>query len=148
MSNKIILISCVSKKSDKIEKAKHLYESPLFKSSLAYAYRQKPHKIFILSALHCLLDLNKRISPYNVTLSNIPKRKRYTGLIVLTPAEKIKWGTKVIKKLSAQADLNKDTFVILAGAGYINPIKNSIKNMITPLLGKRYGERVKFLNEN
>ena len=77
---KIILIACVSKKGDKKAKAKDLYRSPLFRSSLSYAYRQNPDKIFILSALHHLLDLEKEIEPYNVTLSNVPKNKRKPGL--------------------------------------------------------------------
>lgn len=148
MSKRIILISCVSKKSNHVAKAKDLYKSPLFISSLAYAYRQKPDKIFILSALYGLLDLDKRIAPYDVTLSNIPKNKRYSGLIVLTPAEKVKWGAEVVRQLSIESDLNRDTFIILAGAEYINPIIDSIKKIEIPLKGKRYGERVKFLNEN
>ncbi|MEJ0102404.1 MAG: DUF6884 domain-containing protein [Bacteroidota bacterium] len=148
MQKKIILISCSSKKGDKKAKAKDIYKSQLFKSSLAYAYRHKPDKIFILSALHCLLDIEKVISPYDVTLSKVPKAKRHDGLTVLTQPEKIIWGVKVIEQLSKQADIMKDTFIVLAGVEYIKPIKESIINLITPLKGKRQGERVKFLNEN
>lgn len=145
---RIVLISCVSKKRSTKTKAKDLYISPLFKTSLAYSYSLNPDKIFILSALHHLLDLETEIEPYNVTLSNIPKSKRKDGLIVLSPAEKIKWGKKVIKMLSEIADLQNDQFIILAGQEYIKPIKPYIKNLDERLNGLRQGERVKYLKTN
>ncbi len=104
MTKKIILIACVSKKSDKKAKAKDLYISPLFKSSWAYANKQNPDKIFILSALHHLLDIDKEIEPYNVTLSNVPKGKRKPELKILTSKEKKDWGKKVVDKLSRQTN--------------------------------------------
>jgi len=113
--SKIVLIACVSQKLNKKAKAKDLYTSQLFKYSLAYAHSLNPDKIFILSALHHLLDLDAAIEPYNVTLSNIPKSKRKKGLIVLSPAEKIDWGKKVVEMLSEQIDLQNDQFIMLAG---------------------------------
>ncbi len=144
----IILIACVSKKGDKKVKAKDLYKSSLFKSSLAYAYKLNPDKIFILSALHYLLDPDKEIEPYNVTLSNVSKSKRKTGLKVLDSAEKKEWGKKVIEQLSKQTDLENDKFIVLAGQEYIKPIIDSISHLTNPLKGLRQGERVKFLNDN
>jgi hypothetical protein len=88
MAKKIILIACVSKKGNLNTKAKELYISPLFKSSLMYANKQNPNKIYILSALHHLLDIDKEIEPYNMTLSIVPKAKRKTGLKILTSSEK------------------------------------------------------------
>ena len=52
----IVLISCVSKKGNK--KTKDLYESSLFKKSLAYGQKLNPDKIYILLAFHHLLDLD------------------------------------------------------------------------------------------
>jgi hypothetical protein len=147
MAKKIILIACVSKKRDKKAKAKELYISQLFKSSLAYANKQNPDKIFILSALHHLLDLDEEIEPYNVTLSNIPKLKRKSGLKMLGPKEKIAWGKTVIEKLSKQTDLQNDEFIILAGHEYVKPIITGISHLANPLNGLRQGERIKFLNE-
>ena len=144
----IILIACVSKKGDEKAKAKNLYKSSLFKSSLAYAYKLNPDKIFILSALHCLLDLDQEIEPYNVTLSNVPKDKRKAGLKILDPAEKKEWGKKVIEQLSKQTDLRNDNFIVLAGQEYIKPIIDSISHLTNPLKGLRQGERVKYLNDN
>lgn len=148
MANKIILIACVSKKGNKKAKAKDLYISQLFKSSLAFANRQNPDKIFILSPLHHLLDIDIEIEPYNVTLSNVPKAKRKPGLQILTAEEKINWGQKVVQQLSQETDLPNDEFVILAGQEYIKPIIDSIGHFTNPLKGLRQGERVKFLNEN
>lgn len=132
---------------EKKAKAKDLYISLLFKSSLTYANRQNPDKIFILSALHHLLPIEEEIEPYNVTLSNVPKAKRRPGLKILTPEEKIDWGKKVLVQLSEQTDLKNDEFIILAGHEYIKPIVNSITHFTNPLNGLRQGERIKYLNE-
>jgi hypothetical protein len=148
MAKKIILIACVSKKLDRKAIAKDLYISQLFKSSLAYANKQKPDKVFILSALHHLLKLDDVIEPYNVTLSNIPKSKRKVGLKILTSIEKVDWGNKVIELLSKEADLAKDKFIILAGQEYIKPLLNKISILTNPLEGLKQGQRVKYLNEN
>ena len=146
--NKIVLISCVSKKGKSKAKAKDLYKSALFKYSLAYAYSIKPDKIFILSALHHLLDPETEIAPYDVTLSNVPKNKRKPGLKVLNTEEKDEWGKKVIEQLSQQTDLKNDRFVILAGQEYINPIIKDIEYFNLPLEGLRYGERLAFLKKH
>lgn len=142
---KIVLIACVSKKRNCKAKAKDIYISQLFKFSLAYAYSHHPDKIFILSALHHLLDLEKEIEPYNVTLSNIPKSKRKQGLKVLNPVEKIEWGKQVIEMLSKVADLQNDQFIVLAGKEYIRPIEPDIKNLDDRLYGMNYFERLKYL---
>jgi hypothetical protein len=135
----------VSKKKSTKSKAKDLYLNQLFKTSLAYSYSLKPNKIFILSALHHLLDLETEIVPYNVTLSNIPKSKRKKGLKVLSPAEKIEWGKKVVETLSERTDLQNDKFIILAGQEYIKPIKPFIKNIDDRLKGMGIGRRISFL---
>lgn len=124
-----------------------LYKGPLFKNSLAYGQSLKPDKIFILSALHHLLDLDKEIEPYNVTLSNIPNSKRKADLKVLTSKEKIDWGKKVINQLKLVADIQNDEFIILAGQEYIKPIEGFISNnnLKKPLEGKRVGEKIKFM---
>jgi hypothetical protein len=148
---RIVLISCVSRKGTTKAKAKELYKGPLFKNSLAYGISLKPDKIFILSALHHLLDLDTEIEAYNVTLSNIPKNKRKADLKILTAKEKLNWGKKVIEQLKKEADLQKDEFVLLAGQEYIKSIEGYItnNNLKKPLEGKRIGERIKFMqNKN
>ena len=142
---KIILIACVSKKVAFKTRAKNLYISQLFKNSLAYAYSLNPDKIFILSALHYLLELDTEINPYNVTLSNIPKSKRKYGLRVLSPAEKKEWGKKVVEMLSKQADLQCDQFIVLAGREYIKPILPYLSNIDDRLRGMSIGKRLSYL---
>lgn len=148
MVKRIVLIACVSKKLDRKAMAKDLYTSQLFKRSLAYANKQNPDKIFILSALHYLLNLEDVIEPYNVTLSNIPKSKRNPGLKILTAIEKVEWGKKVIDFLSKESDLINDEFIILAGQEYIKPLFNKISKLTNPLNGLKQGQRVKYLNDN
>lgn len=147
MAKKIILISCVSQQGNEKTKARHLYTSTLFKLSWEYAHKQNPDKIFILSGLHYLLDIDKEIEPYDVTLKNISKNKRRPGQTVLTPKEKVAWGNKVIEQLSKEADLQNDEFIVLAGMDYIKPIIKNISRFENPLEGLRIGERNKFLKE-
>ena len=148
MKKKIVLIACASKKGELKAKAKDLYISPLFKMSLEYASKQKPDKIFILSALYHLLDLDKEIEPYNVTLSYVPKAKKTLELKILNSKEKEDWGEKVVEQLAKQTDLQNDEFIFLAGEVYIKPLKNSIVDFKNPLKGKTQGKRLQFLNKN
>lgn len=146
---RIVLISCVSKKGTIKAKAKDLYKGPLFRNSLAYGQSLKPDKIYILSALYHLLELDNEIEPYNVTLSYIsPKqREKSPDLKILSKAERKQWGEKVLEQLSEIADLRNDKFIILAGQSYMAPIRDGLVNIEEPLKGLKQGERVKFLAE-
>jgi len=104
--NKIILISCVSKKLPYKTKAKNLYVSPLFKYNLRHAHSLNPSKIFILSAKYGLVDLEKEIEHYDQTLNNMKKE------------ELEEWSEKVINQLKEQTDLQDDEFIFLAGERY------------------------------
>ena len=145
---KIVLIACASKKGNKKAKAKDLYISALFKSSLSFAYKINADKIYILSALHHLLELEKEIEPYNVTLSILPKSKTNNSLTVLSIEEKKEWGKTVLEQLSKSHDLNNDLFIFLAGKDYISPISPSLTNWENPLDGLRLGQRINFLKNN
>jgi hypothetical protein len=128
-------------------KAEELYKSQLFVNSLAYAKQLQPDKILILSALHHLLELETEIDPYDITLSNVPKKKRKPGLKILNAAEKEAWGKKVIGQLSAISDLQNDTFIFLAGQEYLKPLIPHIKNYEFPLGKLPQGKRLAFLKE-
>ena len=143
----IVLISCVSRKGNTKAKAKDLYKGPLFTNSLAYGKSLKPDKIFILSALYQLLDLEKEIEPYDVTLSYVSpdKKSKNPNLKVLTKAEAKLWGQNVLEQLSKVADVKEDNFIILAGKSYVEPIQNGLNKIEEPLKGLKQGERVKFL---
>ena len=133
---RIVLISCVSNKGTKKTKAKDLYKGPLFESSLAFAISLKPDNIYILSALHHLIDLDKEIEPYNVTLSKTANTKAKPRLRVLTSKEKNAWGKKVTDQLKLKADLLTDEFTILAGKAYIEPIEKNRYNKTFKLNSK------------
>ena len=103
----IFLVSCAGKKLPNPAKAKDIYmPSDLFKKSRAYVESTgKPW--FILSAKYGLLDIEKRISPYNKTLNTMRKEKR------------CKWAQKVLKDLIPHLEKEKiKSVVILAGSRY------------------------------
>lgn len=133
----IVLISCGAKKAKEELKAEDLYISPLFKKSLAYAKTlTTTDNIYILSAKHHLLPLDKVIAPYDEFLGKKTKEER------------MQWGEVVIEQLNkVPADLQKDKFIILAGEKYVKPLQKSLKNITLPLKGLRPGERLKYLKE-
>ena len=136
----IVLISCVSQKENTAVVAEGMYKSPLFRKSLAYAKKLvTDDAIYILSAKHHLLPLDKVIDPYNETLNRMRKEDRTA------------WGAKVIEQLREVANLQEDKFIILAGEKYIEPIKDCLTNIELPLKGMRIGQRLQYLtfkNEN
>jgi len=133
---KIVILSCTKSKTDHRAPAQELYSaSPMFKKTLEYGKSLEPDKMFILSAKHHLVPLNKELDPYDKTLKEIPKD------------EKEKWGEETMKQMkSAGLDLNKDKFIFLTGGEYLKPFRNYIANLETPMEGRRLGERLKWLN--
>jgi Family of unknown function (DUF6884) len=130
---KIVLISCVKKKRPRKAKAEHLYISPLFMGSLRYARNLKPDSIFILSAKHGLLELDREIEPYNSTLKDLP--------VVQVRA----WADKVIEQLKQQADLQNDHFILLAGEKYRKFLRPHLKSVEVPLQGMSFGKQLQYL---
>ena len=139
---KIALISCCKTKlpvkdPDTIE-AKSLYQSPLFKKSLRYAKEKiKADRIFILSAKHCLLNIDVQISEYNCTLNG-------------QKVSKIKsWSNTVRQQLiKAGVDFKNDEIFILAGKNYYKYlITDEFANVRYPYQNMRMGQILHFLNE-
>ena len=132
---KIILISCVSKKLSKKSKAESLYISPLFKFNLKFAKQMNPDKIFILSAEHHLLPLDKEIEPYNKTLNTMK-------------SDEIKeWAGIVLNQLRKEANLNQDKFIFLAGERYRKFLVPHINNYEIPLKGLGIGKQLGWLKK-
>ena len=144
---RIVLLSCVSLKGKTKAKAKDLYISALFKYSLAYAEALNPDKIYILSALHHVLELEDEIEPYDVTLSYVSPQKKKPELKVLTKQETTTWGQTVIKQLEQITNVKEDTFTVLAGNAYLAPIQNSLGKIEQPLKGVKMFDRIKKLKE-
>jgi hypothetical protein len=134
----IVILSCTKSKLDKPSQAQDLYSaSPMFKKTLEYGKSLKPDKMYILSAKHFLVPLNKVLAPYDKTLKEMPKD------------EKDAWGEKVISQMkSSGISLEKDKFVFLTGSEYMKPLLKYIPegNIEKPMEGRRMGERLQWLN--
>lgn len=141
----IILISCSANKKKRRAKVRDMYTGALFKYSLAYAEKLKPDKIFVLSALHHLLELNTEIEPYNVTLTYVAPKKRKADLLILDKAAKQQWAEKVVEMLEAFADLKNDRFIVLAGEDYVKPIRNRVTHIDEVLKGISLFDRIPYI---
>jgi basic membrane lipoprotein Med (substrate-binding protein (PBP1-ABC) superfamily) len=109
----------------------------MFKKTLEYGKSLQPDKMYILSAKHHLVPLNKELAPYDKTLKEMPAD------------EKEKWGEETVKQMkSAGLNLNKDKFIFLTGSEYMKPLTKYIpdSNIEKPMEGRRMGERLKWLN--
>lgn len=131
----IVLISCVKSKKTVHSKAQDLYTSPLFKKMMSYALLLDPKEIFILSALHGLLELDKVISPYEKTLNNMKVRDRK------------KLSDEVVASLEVRCDLKTDEFVLLAGKKYSEFLSPRLAHVTEPMDGLSQGRRLRWLNE-
>jgi len=135
---RIVFLSCTKSKLDKPSQAQDLYSaSPMFKKTLEYGKSLKPDKMYILSAKHHLTPLTKMLEPYDLTLKEMGKN------------EKEEWGEKTFGQIkSAGIDPERDTFIFLAGTEYIKPLAKYIpeENIEEPMKGRRFGERLKWLN--
>lgn len=124
---KIVLISCVSQKLSHKARDEELYTSTLFKLNLQFAKKFNPAEIYILSAKYGLLDLNKKIDPYDITLNNMPARDRKS------------WAQRVLKQLHSRFDLKRCHFIILAGSRYRQFLLPEISSYEVPLEGLSIG---------
>jgi len=117
-----------------------MYVSPLYRASLAYALSRaenKDEQVFILSALHDLLPLNKPISTYEKTLGNMSR------------AKVADWGRTVGEKLLRLFHIEDTHFVFLAGEKYVSPLRKYLKHYSEPLKGiSSIGGRTRWLKEH
>jgi len=132
---KIVLISCASKKLPSRAEAQDLYISPLFKKNLSYAKFLKADKVFILSAKHGLLGLDKVVYPYDQTLNRMSFK------------EIDKWANLVLRQLKKVAQLDKDEFIFLAGNNYRKYLLPHITNYKIPLKGLGIGKQLQWLGK-
>ena len=134
----IVLLSCTKSKLDHPCAAKELYSaSPMFQKTLEYGQSLKPDKMFILSAKHHLVPMEKKLAPYDMTLKDMKKD------------EKEKWGETVLGQMrQSGVDPDKDKFIFLTGSEYMKPLTKYIPegNIEKPMEGKKMGERLQWLN--
>lgn len=130
---RIVLISCASKKAHHAAKAKELYISPLFAGNLRYARSLKPDHIFILSAKYGLLELDREIEPYDMTLNDMGS------------AQIKAWAGKILAQLKENVDLQRDHFILLAGEKYRKYLTSHLASYEIPLQGMPIGKQLQFL---
>jgi hypothetical protein len=132
----IALIACASQKREDPAPARDLYESALFRKSLAYAEEVlEPDAVFVLSAEHHLLPLDQEVAPYDETLNNMS-------------ADEVRaWSKTVLEELEQVADPENDRFTILAGQTYRKHLTPHLSHAEVPMEGLRIGEQLRFLNE-
>ena len=131
----VTLISCVSKKLNYESKAQDLYQSPLFKKSLAYARKINSDKIYILSAKYGLVKLNDKIKPYDETLNK------------MSIFEKKKWANEVFQKLQELEVISETNFIFLAGENYRKYLVEKLPYYEIPMKKLKIGEQLQFLTE-
>ena len=134
---RICLISCVSQKTNYKNPCKDLYISPLFKKTWAYVSQiERPHGVYILSALHGLIRYDTVIEPYDKTLLDMSKE------------ECLEWVEKVKKQLTETfvkdgRTLEDYHFSIFAGSKYYENLLDFFpdKELVfgTLPIGKRLG---------
>ena len=116
--------------------AKDLYQGTLFKNSLKYAQSLNPDRIYILSAEHHLLPIDKVIGYYQNTLKG------------KSAQEKKEWADIVLDQMKQEGlNLQSDECIILAGDNYCKFLQNSLPVSSRPLKGLKLGEQLQKLNQ-
>ena len=132
----IALLSCVSQKVEYKTEARNMYISSLFTKSLKYAENiLKPNIIFILSAKHGLLKLNKVIEPYNETLNTKNREDQQI------------WAKKVLMQIGKECNINVDTFIFLAGKKYYRDLIQHLPNNKIIMENMPIGKRLQWLTK-
>lgn len=134
---KIALVSCVKKKQCTPMPARYLYCSDWFRKASAYAMCIAD-EWYILSAKYGLVEPDRVIAPYDVTLNR------------MSAAERRAWAVRVWDELKEKLKPG-DKVVILAGIKYrerlINPIQAMGCSIEIPMAGLRIGEQLSWLKQ-
>lgn len=132
----LVLVSCCGEKFEGSHKAEDLYQSQLFKASVAWA-KANGKQWAILSAKHGLVWPDQVIESYDMSLSG-PDSRQYM---------KPNYYRKVTSALANwQADSDAPKIAVLAGKHYLEPFQYDPRACF-PLAGKGIGERLQFLKK-
>ena len=131
----ICLVSCVGKKQSVAVPARELYFSPWFRKARSYV-ESTGLPWFVLSAMYGLVHPDRIITPYELTLNNMPATdRRRWARGVLTQMEPILEGVS--------------TVVFLAGPQYreflVPPLHLHGLHVSVPMEGLGIGEQLKWL---
>jgi len=125
------LIACCKTKSNYPAKAINLYQSALFKKSVAYADKFGL-PVYILSAKYGLISGERTIAPYNLTLNDFNKNDLNL------------WGKRV--GIDIVNTFNNKTLVCLAGENYLIFRSHCQNKILLPLDKLSIGRRLQALN--
>lgn len=132
----VALIACCSKKLDRSAPARELYQSPLFRKSLAAAELMQRYGwidyIRILSAKHGLVTLDQRLAPYDETLNTMPAEERES------------WALRVLRALEQIYYLDRTHFIFFAGQKYRRHLSKILYSS-APLESLGIGEQLAWL---
>jgi len=130
----VVLIACAASKTPHAAPAQELYCSTLFKNGLEYAKLLKPDDIFILSAMHHLVELDDVLNPYNFTLNDMKSKDIQV------------WADKVLEQITSKCyDLDNTQFVFLAGDKYRKFLVSKMPHHDVPMKGLGIGYQLQWL---
>lgn len=135
-SGDLYLVSCVSAKRPRRERAKDLYASPWFVKARAYVEKMG-QPWFVLSAQHGLLHPETVISPYEQTLN------------AMGVAARRAWASKVLGQLQPLL-VDVQSLVFLAGQRYLEYLEPALRAygiaVTIPMQGLRIGKQLQWLD--
>jgi len=119
----VVLITCTKHKHEGIHKAEFLYSaSENFVKYLECARLMVDDRdIYIISALHYLVPLDRLIESYDCALIEKSKQEQYT------------WGNEVATQLKTLYDFNNTRFIVIADKDYCSALLPYIPSMDMPL---------------
>jgi hypothetical protein len=131
---KIALVACAKRKLEELAPAEKMYTSPLFRKAKQHA-EEGFDQWFILSAKFGLLKPSDIISPYDLTLKDLPKGARREWANMVAQA--------VRSECSGDAEIH-----ILGGEAYSHPLSELLSeagfNVKLPLHGLSLGRQLQW----
>lgn len=138
MKRKIGLIATARTKGHERSRASLLYESPLFRKTIAYASHHYDAS-YLFSAKHNLLHPDDYIDPYDVSIRTFSKKQRQY------------WATTVIEQLSNYESPDNVTIYLHGGTIYRDVLEPLLVaygfNYHVPLKGLGIGAQLAWLNK-
>jgi tetratricopeptide (TPR) repeat protein len=132
----IVLLMCGKKKLPNKAKVKELYTSLRFQKSIEYAKTLTVYShIFVLSAEHYLLDLEKEINPYDKSIYEMTER------------EEIEWAENVIHLLNSVSNTDEDKYIFLTDDDYSKCLLTNLSNYELPLIGLPEEKHLSYFSE-
>ena len=110
----VSLLSCSKEKLQGIHVSSELYSSEFFQSNLNKLIEMSDN-VFIISALHFLIDLDYMLNDYDLYLGNL---EHY---------DKVVWGMNIVKKLIEKYDVNELEVVVVSNDEYFKYVEVGFK---------------------